>query len=407
MVAKSFLFSALALLTAASVAGVVKEEASGLMTPLGKNAQGFEEYKNKKDSSTMVLIPAGEFTMGSEDGHIAEKPVHKVYLDAYYIGKYEVTNAQYKEFCDATNRFYPEYPHFGGKTDPDYFKNNPNYPVVNISREEAKAYCDWAGLRLPTEAEWEKAARGTDRRKYPWGNTWDPRKCCNGSSKGPTIIYTYTTPVGNFPQGASPYGVMDMAGNVWEWCQDWYGKDYYQISPSHNPTGPSSGPYRVLRGGSWYDIKGVCRSTARNDFTPPDRFNSIGFRCVRPIGQRFDTTSIRDTSKLKISPLDSNKIPRPDEVVQYDVTPMPLETPQPQYPPVPRDKLDLRSPVVQILIELDGTVMQAIVKESSGYKPLDDSVVVAAKKYIFTPAKNKGKPVRVWITMPVEIRWER
>jgi formylglycine-generating enzyme required for sulfatase activity len=247
------------------------EGAPSGMTFLRVNEQGYKEYKNEKDGSVLIYIPVGEFTMGSNDND-NEKPIHTVYLDAFYIDKYEVSVGQFRKFCSATGRTMPDQPSWN---------QGDNYPVVNVTWEDAKAYCVWAGLKLPTEAEWEKAARGTDGRKYPWGNTWDPSKCNNGESNSPDG-YEKTAPVGSFPQGASPYGVMDMAGNVWEWCADWYDKNYYQDSPSRNPTGVSSGSYRVLRAGSWYFYGQYdCRTSNRYYFNPRYRDDLYGFRCAR------------------------------------------------------------------------------------------------------------------------------
>ena len=227
----------------------------------------------QKDGKTMVLVPAGEFLMGSTDADTDadsdEKPQHKVYLDAFYIDQTEVTNAEYKRFVDAT-----------GHRAPDHWTNGQipagleNHPVVYVSWEDANAYAQWAGKRLPTEAEWEKAARGTDGRIYPWGNTWDSAKCNSGDG-GPGK----TTPVGSYPAGASPYGALDLAGNVWEWCADWYGEGYYQTSPANNPRGPDSGSYRVLRGGSWIINRGDIRAADRLRFDPGLRDYNLGFRC--------------------------------------------------------------------------------------------------------------------------------
>ncbi len=213
----------------------------------------------------MVWIPAGEFTMGS-DGKIyaIEKPVHQVYLDGYWMYKNDVTVAQYRKFCTATGRQMPDAPNWGWQD---------NHPVVNVSWDDAKAYADWAGVALPTEAEWEKAARGTEGRIYPWGNEWDAVKCQFNKQE--------TAPVGSFPAGASPYGCLDMAGNVWQWCADWYGADYYSNSPSRNPTGPETAYWRVLRGGSWSnDSSAYLRASNRVSGAPSGRGGSIGFRCV-------------------------------------------------------------------------------------------------------------------------------
>ncbi len=240
---------------------------------------------NPKDGAEMVLVPAGEFLMGSNDtdaaAHDYEKPQHKVYLDAYYMYKTEVTVAQYLTFCTATRRKMPDAPDWGWKG---------NHPIVNVNWNDAKAYANWAGMALPTEAQWEKAARGIDGRVYPWGTTWDTTKCANwdNSGKGNTIRRG-THPVGSFPTGASPYGVMDMAGNAWEWCADWYGEDYYKNAPTKNPTGPVTGENHVLRGGSWIDYYNCYliniysyRSAFRVEYNPIHCDDYFGFRCASP-----------------------------------------------------------------------------------------------------------------------------
>jgi formylglycine-generating enzyme required for sulfatase activity len=160
---------------------------------------------------------------GSNEGSEDEKPPHKVYLDAFYISRCPVTNAEYKKFVDATGRDVPfakedwAKPYNWDKKTRNYPNDKANHPVVLVSWYDAVEYCIWAGVRLPTEAEWEKAARGTDGRTYPWGNGWDQNLCNNRTSP-----YEDTVPVGSYPRGASPYGVMDMAGNAWEWTDDWY-----------------------------------------------------------------------------------------------------------------------------------------------------------------------------------------
>jgi formylglycine-generating enzyme required for sulfatase activity len=198
----------------------------------------------------MVCVPAGEFLMGSTDddpyAEDDEKPQHAVYLDAFWIDKYEVTNAQYRACVKAGACEEPR------PCDIDDY-NAPEQPVVCVSWDDAQDYAAWAGGRLPTEAEWEKAARGTDGRIYPWGNSPpDCNKANYGDCAGKTL------PVGSHPDGASPYGALDMAGNVWEWVADWYDPDYYSQSPGRSPQGPESGDFRVLRGGAFRnDLRGV------------------------------------------------------------------------------------------------------------------------------------------------------
>ena len=215
----------------------------------------------------MITIPAGEFIMGSNERQ-DEQPIHTVYLDTYQIGKYEVTVAQYRDFCKATCREMPVAPS-GGRTD--------NQPITKVTWDDASAFCEWAGGRLPSEAEWEKAARGTDGRNYPWGNTWDKTKCANSR-----LGLSSAVPVGSYPAGASPYGCMDMAGNVWEWCADWYSPTHYETSPSRNPKGPSSGTSRVLRGGGWdYLDDYYYRCAFRFDDYPSGYGGGLGFRLAR------------------------------------------------------------------------------------------------------------------------------
>lgn len=230
-----------------------------------------------KDGVPMVLIPAGEFQMGSNDGRDSEKPVHTVYLDAFYMDVYEVTNAQYRKFTNATGHKAPKLKYYWN----DSRINSPDQPVVGVSWHDAKAYCDWAGKRLPTEAEWEKAARGgLVGKKYPWGDniTHDDANYDDTYTDGEDR-WEYSAPVGSFaPNG---YGLYDMAGNVREWCADWF--DYYSSSPGRNPTGPSSRTRRVLRGGSWVNQTDFLRVAYRFLYTPTGTEAGIGFRCVADV----------------------------------------------------------------------------------------------------------------------------
>ena len=248
------------------------------------------------DPDTM-FIPAGEFEMGSNDTDAEddEKPRHNVYIDAFHIDRYEVTNAEYKKFVDADpqwqkDRISEKYhdgdylKHWNGN---DYPPDKGKHPVVYVSWYAAMAYAEWCGKRLPTEAEWEKAARG-DRygRDYAWGDSLDPDKANYGENIGDT------TPVGNYDMNG--YGLYDMTGNVWEWCLDEYDSDFYAISPSRNPFagGTVSGilsnwrdvkSVRVLRGGSWISNAKFVRVSDRTRFTPQITNNARGFRCVKPV----------------------------------------------------------------------------------------------------------------------------
>jgi len=221
----------------------------------------------------MVFVPAGKFTMGTNNGDDDEKPPHEVYLDAYYIDKYEVTNSLYKVCVDSDQCKLP--------SDVRRYDDSlyANHPVVYVSWEMAETYCSWRGLgtRLPTEAEWEKAARGTDDRLYPWGDTASCEQANYGNCVGDTVD------VGKYKNGTSPFGVYDMAGNVWEWVSDWYLSDYYKIleSNSLNPQGPTTGEYKVYRGGDWNDSSYWLRVSLRNyDNSTP--YSNVGFRCARP-----------------------------------------------------------------------------------------------------------------------------
>ncbi len=237
------------------------------------NEQGYLEAEFT-GGIVMIYIPAGEFTMGSDKGYNNEKPEHKVYLDDYWIGKYEVTFEQYDIYCEQTGKEKPGDAGWGrGKQ-----------PVINVSWDDAVIYCNWlsqeTGLKfkLPTEAQWEKAARGTDAREYPWGKDFDEEKL-NISERG-------TRPVGSYPAGASPYGCLDIAGNVWEWCSDWYDGNYYKNSPGKNPVGPGKGDGRVLRGGSWNSDASDCSSAYRRHLPPAYSWGFGGFRLLREIEKK-------------------------------------------------------------------------------------------------------------------------
>ncbi|MCU0285786.1 MAG: SUMF1/EgtB/PvdO family nonheme iron enzyme [Acidobacteria bacterium] len=243
----------------------------------------------------MVPVKAGEFTRGSDE-YDDEKPVRQIYLDEYMMGKYPVTNAEFKGFILDGGYENKEYWTLEGWqwrqeeniSEPLYWHdrkwNGPNFPVVGVSWYEAYAYAQWLSgktgndYRLPTEAQWEKAARGSRGFQYPWGNDFDKDKC-NSDECG----LGRTSPVGIFPDGKSPYGCLDMAGNVWEWCADWYEENYYKGSPARNPQGPAGGSNRVLRGGSWFSIGWICRAALRNGRHPADRGGGAGFRLLRSL----------------------------------------------------------------------------------------------------------------------------
>ena len=267
-----------------------------------------------EDGAEMVLVPAGEFWMGTTKDDAfelvqactragrdeltcraaleREQPKHRVIADAFYIDQHEVTNAQFGRFVAATdhrttaeregrgwvNRNSEGWVEARGASwrtpDGPGTERAPNAPVAQVSWFDAQAYCKWAGKRLPTEAEWEKAARGTDGRRYPWGNEWDASRVKERSAKGPTGV-------GSRAAGVSPYGAHDMAGNVWEWVADWFDKDYYRRGPESNPTGPPRGQFKVLRGGSWADTPVTVRAAYREVATPETRNTYVGFRCAK------------------------------------------------------------------------------------------------------------------------------
>lgn len=232
------------------------------------------------DGMTMVLIPQGDFQMGSPEGvgHDDEHPKHTVFLDSYWIDKTEVTNGMYEKCVAAGACTKPS--DLSSRTRPTYYGNPEfsNYPVIYVNWDQAKAYCEWSGRSLPTEAQWEKAARSNGS-TYPWGEQTPDETLTNMTMGEPD-----TAAVGSYPAGASPYGVLDMVGSLFEWVADWSSDTYYADSPDHNPTGPQSGDNKVTRGGSQiislgYEFRVANRGsseTARAD-------NSLGFRCVLPL----------------------------------------------------------------------------------------------------------------------------
>lgn len=248
---------------------------------MSQHIPALPEVVNPQDGSVLVQVPGGEFRMGSEVGFPPERPVHHVKIERYWISKYLVTNAQYAQFVRDTAHRVPYV------DDPRVVTDNWNvqrrtcppgreqHPVVLVSWHDAVAYCTWAGGRLPTEAEWERAARGgLDGKLYPWGDDIDPQQANYDNRNG-------ISPVGSYPPNA--YGLYDVAGNVWEWVADWYDPKYYHASPLDNPSGPAHGATRVLRGGAWLLFPQFCRVAYRFREGPDFRFNLMGFRLARSL----------------------------------------------------------------------------------------------------------------------------
>lgn len=254
----------------------------------------------------MVAVPSGDFIMGTNDSEAPdwEKPQHLHPVEhAYWIGRYDVTREQYNAFCQDTGRPAPGAAHF----DDELTEDTSRHPVVMVSWDDVQAYCAWAGLALPSEVQWEKAARGTDGRKYPWGNDWDPTRAnyLDASVPGDRIMmgngktldehmaafggrdlehdggFPYTSPVGSFPAGVSPYGALDMAGNAFNWVEDWWDEDGFPRTVHGDFTPPRGGTWHVDRGSSWGNPgRLACRTTMRYGYPPAERNEHLGFRVV-------------------------------------------------------------------------------------------------------------------------------
>ncbi len=249
----------------------------------GNVASGSSGDGSITSDAEMILIPEGPFRIGSDQEDIDwivrkfrsesrewyqdETPAQEIFLKSYYIDKFEVTNSQYETYIKATGKLAPKY--WG---DPKF--NSARKPVVGVSFQEASDYCQWTGKRLPNEAEWEKAARGEDARKFPWGNEADPTRANVFGTKDQN---RYTSSVGAYPQGKSPYGVMDMAGNVWEWTSGWY----FPYPDNHYKSEMFGETLKVMRGGSWNSNMDLARTAIRGKALPDQRQSYIGFRCIK------------------------------------------------------------------------------------------------------------------------------
>ncbi len=260
----------------------------------------------EKDGSVMVLIPAGEFTMGLDNptengGRLQEGPAHRVFVSSFYLDKYEITNAQYLDFVKRTGWIRP-------RITKDRNLDAPDQPVTGVTYYDVEKYAEWVGKDIPTEAQWERAARGDQMDIYPWGNEW-----IEGAANTKEAGYDTSLPPGSFPTDKSIYGVFDLAGNVSEWVFDWHDPDYYKESPKDDPTGPSEGVWsRVVRGGDYYYDKSNARVTFRQALPPNQSREETGFRLAR---------------SLRIEPT-----PTPDERVRVLFPPTPTPVPNPFAP---------------------------------------------------------------------------
>jgi len=234
--------------------------------PTGTSRPVATPTSERSNKPNTVYVEGGEFILGSDSGNEDETPRQEAFIDSFNIDIYPVTNTEYKEFVDATGHEPPR-----TWEDGTFPEGMGDHPAVWVNWYDAQAYAEWAGKRLPTELEWEKAARGSDGRTYPWGDTFDAARCSSRESavKG-------TSPVGSYPEGVSPSGAFDMAGNVWEWTVDWY--EAYRGSLYE--LGRYGEQYKVLRGGSWFDGNDLVRTTTRKSFDPNQGFSTIGFRCA-------------------------------------------------------------------------------------------------------------------------------
>ena len=254
-----------------------------------------ERVAKWKTKEEMVLIPAGEFLMGSDKktdrlAYRSEIPQRSVYLDAFMIGKYEVTALEYLKFVLATDRL----PQLDWRYDGGNFQDTmAHHPIMHVNWYDADAYCKWAGKRLPTEAEWEKAARGVDGRLFPWGSEYaGPTRANFGRTglSGPVrdrperlLLYPPIISVDKYENALSPYGLYQTIGNVAEWVSDWYDQDYYKTAPGRNPKGPETGSQKAFRGGGWMDSTTTMRAAMRNGTDPKTKINWMGFRCAQDV----------------------------------------------------------------------------------------------------------------------------
>jgi formylglycine-generating enzyme required for sulfatase activity len=277
------------------------EEARAIMT---RAEAHFAVVKVDPEFDRMASIPAGPFNMGDRRGGAIEQPERAVTLSAYQIDVYETTFAQYYAFVKATGHRKPRlYSYPNVETEPLPFITNPMSPVVGVAWEDALAYCIWRGKRLPTEAEWERAAKGGERRSWPWGDEANPRFA---NLVGDEDGFRYSAPVGGFRQDKSPEGVYDMAGNVMEWTADWFNERYYAMMSASNPPGPSSGTERVVRGGSWNDSMHRAKTTTRFKIIPDYHDITVGFRCVKSPGPPATSHTALPELEVRTFPLDTS-----------------------------------------------------------------------------------------------------